>query len=774
MAVADGVRSCLGRSMSCVWQSMSSAPPGPFPLSAMLAVGIAIAGVAVASVAVDDANELLGKGNMVSVIAIVSMAVLMVTPLLVAVYGLYCRCIFLRDLPTEDEKQEARESRGRLGRVLSCTRGCAYSIAVFLLHLLTIASLAISVALVLIMGTGFIVSLAGDEGCSQVSGPLTTIINAIETVEPVLETLKDCNFTKECNFTVADVCDTLYDNDVTDITENCNVVAGGLQVADEILGTWPFNVDALESSASKMDDACSNLTAILTEVKREICVPLFNGNDTEIQSWLVANDGNMTVQEYKTSVVTSVIDVAQMSDVLVKVADDVAILLQTLRIIKTISKVGEPTCIDIRDLSGPFVLLMAAAAILILAGSIARTVMVRYDRFISFWTRNTTGCAPFDSLIGLSILVAGSVLCIYGVTQADERQEENNQRWLARYPEARDLAFDLVPVTFAFSILVGACVAVAVCITLYGGGTRKLLKQDQPFCPRCTKQGGRCGQCCSLTTACALHVSLILGLCLAIIVMIISSLALALAFGGGLTGGAAMTGSDVFLNVLVPPPLKEFYNKAANGTLTSAEVCNAYDTIVEGGSDADGMKGCATTTFVISMVQYMADQPPLDTGLDTQNYTLDCKAVKKMLDQADVVCTNLTAAAAGVASDAVKTAGSDTLLETFLDVYVQAVKVAQKIRDISERVKLLSNDIKTPFLYMLGGAVAMVVGIALAYMAYSRYRMLEKVYETKAKRRSSMRGSSVKPRPSDGYGGAGVAYSGCDGMYNDHGPAQVI
>lgn len=167
MAVADGVRSCLGRSMSCVWQSMSSAPPGPFPLSAMLAVGIAIAGVAVASVAVDDANELLGKGNMVSVIAIVSMAVLMVTPLLVAVYGLYCRCIFLRDLPTEDEKQEARESRGRLGRVLSCTRGCAYSIAVFLLHLLTIASLAISVALVLIMGTGFIVSLAGDEGCSQ-------------------------------------------------------------------------------------------------------------------------------------------------------------------------------------------------------------------------------------------------------------------------------------------------------------------------------------------------------------------------------------------------------------------------------------------------------------------------------------------------------------------------------------------------------------------------------------------------------------------------------
>ena len=98
------------------------------------------------------------------------------------------------------------------------------------------------------------------------------------------------------------------------------------------------------------------------------------------------------------------------------------------------------------------------------------------------------------------------MLCIYGVTQADERQEENNQRWLARYPEARDLAFDLVPVTFAFSILVGACVAVAVCITLYGGGTRKLLKQDQPFCPRCTKQGGRCGQCCSLTTACALHV----------------------------------------------------------------------------------------------------------------------------------------------------------------------------------------------------------------------------------------------------------------------------
>lgn len=244
------------------------------------------------------------------------------------------------------------------------------------------------------------------------------------------------------------------------------------------------------------------------------------------------------------------------------------------------------------------------------------------------------------------------MLCIYGVTQADERQEENNQRWLARYPEARDLAFDLVPVTFAFSILVGACVAVAVCITLYGGGTRKLLKQDQPFCPRCTKQGGRCGQCCSLTTACALHVSLILGaaspfrrrpslpgpprreavarslqigLCLAIIVMIISSLALALAFGGSLTGGAAMTGSDVFLNVLVPPPLKEFYNKAANGTLTSAEVCNAYDTIVEGGSDADGMKGCATTTFVISMVQYMADQPPLDTGLDTHNYTLDCK-----------------------------------------------------------------------------------------------------------------------------------------------------
>jgi hypothetical protein len=394
---------------------MSSAPPGPFPLSAMLAVGIAIAGVAVASVAVDDANELLGKGNMVSVIAIVSMAVLMVTPLLVAVYGLYCRCIFLRDLPTEDEKQEARESRGRLGRVLSCTRGCAYSIAVFLLHLLTIASLAISVALVLIMGTGFIVSLAGDEGCSQVSGPLTTIINAIETVEPVLETLKDGNFT------VADVCDTLYDNNVTDITENCNVVAGGLEIADKILGTWPFNVDALESSASKMDDACSNLTAILTEVKREICVPLFNGNDTEIQSWLLANDVNMTVQEYKTSVVTSVVDVAQMSDVVVKVADDVAILLQTLRIIKTISKVGEPKCLDIRDLSGPFVLLMAAAAILILAGSIARTVMVRYDRFISFWTRNTTGCAPFDSLIGLSILVAGSVLCIYGVTQANER-----------------------------------------------------------------------------------------------------------------------------------------------------------------------------------------------------------------------------------------------------------------------------------------------------------------------------------------------------------------
>ncbi|EOD32148.1 hypothetical protein EMIHUDRAFT_202759 [Emiliania huxleyi CCMP1516] len=735
MAVADGVRSCLGRSMSCVWQSMSSAPPGPFPLSAMLAVGIAIAGVAVASVAVDDANELLGKGNMVSVIAIVSMAVVMVTPLLVAVYGLYCRCIFLRDLPTEDEKQEARESRGRLGRVLSCTRGCAYSIAVFLLHLLTIASLAISVALVLIMGTGFIVSLAGDEGCSQAKQKPQPA-----PVEPVLETLKDCNFTKECNFTVADVCDTLYDNNVTDITENCNVVAGGLKVADEILGTWPFNV------------------------KREICVPLFNGNDTEIQSWLVANDEhvNMTVQEYKTSVVTSVIDVAQMSDVLVKVADDVAILLQTLRIIKTISKVGEPTCIDIRDLSGPFVLLMAAAAILILAGSIARTVMVRYDRFISFWTRNTTGCAPFDSLIGLSIL-------------ADERQEENNQRWLARYPEARDLAFDLVPVTFAFSILVGACVAVAVCITLYGGGTRKLLKQDQPFCPRCTKQGGRCGQCCSLTTAReAVARSLQIGLCLAIIVMIISSLALALAFGGSLTGGAAMTGSDVFLNVLVPPPLKEFYNKAANGTLTSAEVCNAYDTIVEGGSDADGMKGCATTTFVISMVQYMADQPPLDTGLDTHNYTLDCKAVKKMLDQADVVCTNLTAAAAGLASDAVKTAGSDTLLETFLDVYVQAVKVAQKIRDIGERVKLLSNDIKTPFLYMLGGAVAMVVGIALAYMAYSRYRMLEKVYETKAKRRSSMRGSSVKPRPSDGYGGAGVAYSGCDGMYNHHGPAQVI
>ena len=145
-----------------------------------------------------------------------------------------------------------------------------------------------------------------------------------------------------------------------------------------------------------------------------------------------------------------------------------------------------------------------------------------------------------------------------------------------------------------------------------------------------------------------------------------------------------------------------------------------------------------------------------------------------MFDQADVVCTNLTAAAAGVASDAVKTAGADTLLETFLDVYVQAVKVARTIRNIGERVELLSDDIKTPFLFMLGGAVAMVVGIALAYMAYSRYRMLEKVYEAKAKRRSSKRGSSVKPRPSDGYGGAGVAYSGGDGMYNHHGPAQVI
>ena len=106
--------------------------------------------------------------------------------------------------------------------------------------------------------------------------------------------------------------------------------------------------------------------------------------------------------------------------------------------------------------------------------------------------------------------------------------------------------------------------------------------------------------------------------------MIISSLALALAFGGSLTGGAAMTGSDVFLDTLVPPPLKEFYNKAANGTLTNAEVCNAYGTIVEGGSDADGMKMCATTSFVISMVGFMVEQPALQTGLDTSTYTLDC------------------------------------------------------------------------------------------------------------------------------------------------------
>ena len=63
-------------------------------------MGIAIAGLAIAGLAVENANATLGKDNILSTVAIVVVVITMVTPMLVSLYGLYCRRIFLREQPT--------------------------------------------------------------------------------------------------------------------------------------------------------------------------------------------------------------------------------------------------------------------------------------------------------------------------------------------------------------------------------------------------------------------------------------------------------------------------------------------------------------------------------------------------------------------------------------------------------------------------------------------------------------------------------------------------
>ena len=178
MAVADslsGVRSCLGRSMSCVWQSMSSAPPGPFPLSAMLAVGVAISAAAVCLTAAREASKGLQSPSSLFTALAAAVIASALAPVAVALYGLAVRRQYLAADPDKiAAAPPASELSDYCSPLVECCSGAMANLGLLLLHILAFAFVAVSLALFAATGAASVLSRAGAVGwaCGDVRDDL--------------------------------------------------------------------------------------------------------------------------------------------------------------------------------------------------------------------------------------------------------------------------------------------------------------------------------------------------------------------------------------------------------------------------------------------------------------------------------------------------------------------------------------------------------------------------------------------------------------------------
>ena len=743
-------KSCANRFCS----SLRTAPPGPFPTLALLGLLGAIAGAVLSGLGAADAAQKVGQVPLILLGILVAIIVIsIITPVFVFLYGIYARRLYVSTKYSPavvGATTQAQQSN-------SCCKGVLHGVAAFLLQLLTVAAVIIAVAMLLVSGTGVLVAIGGEEGCAAfeiaANGYPADVSNSLDSLNG--------SFAEPLVAATA-LCGTINRIEDQGAAGLCYTLEVAVTSAHFLLSLWPLEIDMLEGYGPSLGVACLNFTSSFESANTAICEPLFDGNQTRISEFLDSVGSTLTAGEYSESVLEANIegDGTPLENLKARILILSAVMRRADGIIFSVVDVARVSCEAATGLRGSVLLCVVGAAVLLVSAALIRTVLVRYHRFITFWLNRGAGAIPLDSVVALVLVVAGGIVCVVGVRQAINELDGYNRNFELENSDAVQIIIDLLPVVAAFVIAVVLLWAIALLVLFYGIATRRLIYHHDGCGEQCLRRllcedreesTRRWGRCCAFLYKALLGFMLFVVNLLSLILLILVSVALALAFGGRYAGGLTAASSTELDTVLRPPPVIQVYNDIKNGdaNYTKQEVCSELNHITNAiaTSDVDVMKVCKISSFAIGLITTLLNQPPINAGLDESDYVFDCDGLAMMFEQGRARCDNTTAVAAGVTlSEVDEAAGEVSLLgfvSDFIRVYGDIVEVNLRVRLIALRVEGSTNVLIDPFVVLIIGAIVVVVGAYLTYFSFSRYYMLERVHKLKKKALQKVRTTPI-------------------------------
>jgi hypothetical protein len=250
-----------------------------------------------------------------------------------------------------------------------------------------------------------------------------------------------------------------------------------------------------------------------------------------------------------------------------------------------------------------------------------------------------------------------------------------------------------------------------------------------------------CGACSALSYKTFLSIALFIINALSIVLLILASVALALALAGRYAGNITADAAIELDTVLRPPLILALAESIQNNEpidLTKNQVCGALANMTEAIRETDVnyvMKVCQVSSFSIGLVVKLINLPPFEACLDVDEYVLDCGRLADLFREGRARCDDTTAAAAGVSiqerDDAAEAGSIAAFVSAFFQIYKDMIRINLRVKVVALRVEGTFDVLVLPFGLLIIGAIIVVVSAHFSYFAFSRYLLIELVHKLK-------------------------------------------
>lgn len=765
-------------SLGCFIASLGTAPPGPFPTLMLLALLAVIAGSSLAILGVkllSDAwlDGVLTERPSLSInltIAYVNIAVL--TTLSVFCYAFYSRSRYLMykeaieagaahdasqpwrgPRPKSEKEQLGKRRKNRGSAVCSA---CAKLMA----HLLTIATLALCITMLLVFSAALLVIVSGDYGCGEMSATLEAY-NAVPTYLAAVTAASEGPPVE----LAAALCNGVHSIGDEGSTDRCFKLDIALSVINMVLRQWPMRITRFEAVGDRLSGACASFSSAIAASKSDVCTPLLDGNSSAIAIALAAHNSTYTVDQY----VSAAVDFTP-GRLRFLALRTVGLLTGADETLREVYAVGSDTCNVFLTLRKPAEWLIIAAAVLLLAAIISRACFVRYSRFLGYVAaRNGPHWAPLDAALAALLLSAGMML---GASALGWARQAYQKEVATSVPGATP---SIQPVVTAAIIACVFCMLVALLVVLYGVATRHLLQRKTDGCFESTKRaifclpapaaGGPTGASSSCFPAfrrMILQMLVAAVWILTLALVLVALLAVGVTLGGSEVGRFGYHGSvemhrtlleppsslmnatsgsataRMLYSALVPPPTATLDEPLMTSSgLNRTELCWIYGWLAD--DEASVRRSCVLGSLAARLAITLINAPPLSAGINASDYAIDCGQLPAALAAGRTQCAEPPG---GVPNVVAAASDEARLVHSFIGTYRAIIIFNRHVGDAAQYIYISLDALTGPFVRLLIASLILIAGTALLSSAYSRYTMLEFVFFTKAAIATGQRGAA--------------------------------